>query len=218
MARGRAAGRGLPAGAEGRAARLPAGRPRGGGLRRRVAGPEDVERRRHPGPRRHSGADPPHAARRSRRHPGPLHRGGGRRRPHRLALPAERESPTRAQVRRQARLVRALDRPCGGADGGGCAGRPGRRLQRRPDRSGHLPRAPRAGERSAAPAEPRGVWATAGPRDGPTRCGGSGPRVRSGPSGPTFASAGPTTRACGSTISFSARTWPIGWSTAGSVA
>ena len=43
------------------------------------------------------------------------HRGGDRRRPLRLDLPAERESPARTEVRLQARLVRAPDRARRGA-------------------------------------------------------------------------------------------------------
>ena len=51
-------------------------------------------------------------ARRSRRHAQPLHRGGGRRRPDRRPLPAQRQPPARPEVRLQAALVRPADRPC----------------------------------------------------------------------------------------------------------
>ena len=73
-----------------------------------------------------------------RRHPGALRRGGDRRHPVRVDLPAERQSAARTEVRLQARLVRAPDRARRDAAGERPSGGAGRRLQRRADRARHL--------------------------------------------------------------------------------
>ena len=57
----------------------------------------DLERRRHPGARRRTGADPRRAARRRCRHAEPLHRGGGQR--HRRRLASTRRTAIRSPVR-----------------------------------------------------------------------------------------------------------------------
>ena len=118
LARARRAGRRLPAGAEGRRRELPGRGDRGGRLRRGLARPAHLERRRHPGARRASRSRPRRglpgdAGRRAE----PLHRGGGRRRAGRLPLPAERQPAAGAEVRLQAGLVRAADRARGDAAG-----------------------------------------------------------------------------------------------------
>ena len=66
-------------------------------LRRDLARPEELERRRDPRARRRADGDPPRLARRSRRHAQPLHRGGDRRHHRRLPLSAERQSGARAR-------------------------------------------------------------------------------------------------------------------------
>ena len=103
-----------------------------GRLRRDLVGAEVVQRRRDPRARRDARRAPARAARRRRRHAQPLHRGRGRRRGRRLALPAQRQPAAGPEVRLQARLVRALQPSTprrlleGEAPGGA-----GRRLQRR---------------------------------------------------------------------------------------
>ena len=141
---------------------------RGCRLRGGLAGTADLERRRDPGegPKADPGAG--RIAGRSCGHAEPLHRGGRGRRADRLHLPAERQSAARAEVRLQARLVRPAHRACGRAARSGRAGHPRRRLQRRADRSGHLPDQV-LGERCAAAAgKPGGVRASSGP--GLDRC------------------------------------------------
>ena len=76
---------------------FPARRARGGRLRRRLARPAHLERRRDPRARRRADRVAPRAARRRCRHAGALHRGRGRRRARRLALPAQRQPAARAR-------------------------------------------------------------------------------------------------------------------------
>ena len=75
---------------------------------------------------------------RSGRQAKPLYRGCGQRRAHHLALRAERQSAAGAEIRLQARLDGAALRACRGALCHRRAGRAGRRLQCRADRSRHL--------------------------------------------------------------------------------
>ena len=84
----------------------------GRGLRRRLARPEGLQRRRRAGARRRPEGAPPRPARRPGRHPQPLPRGIGARRRRRLHLPAQRQPAAGSEVRLQARLVRAPHRAC----------------------------------------------------------------------------------------------------------
>ena len=95
---------------------FPVGSAARGRLRRRLARPEGLQRRRHPGARRRPGRAPARPARRPGRHPQPLHRGGDARRGGRLDLPAQRQSAAGAEVRLQAGLVRAPRRARGEPD------------------------------------------------------------------------------------------------------
>ena len=92
---------------------FPAPGDRGRGLQRGLARAEGLQRRRRPG---RGGGEPGRAparpAGRPRRHAQPLPRGLGARRGRRLDLPAQRQSAAGAEVRLQARLVRAPDRAC----------------------------------------------------------------------------------------------------------
>ena len=110
MAGTRVAGRRVPAGAEGAGPELSDHRDPRRGLRRDLARPDLVQRRRDPGEGRGSGRDPPRPAGRSRRHAQPLHRSGSERHRRRLPVPAQRQSAARAEVRIQAQVVRAADR------------------------------------------------------------------------------------------------------------
>jgi hypothetical protein len=76
--------------------------------------------------------------RRSIRHAIALHRGGGRRDPCRLHLPAQRQSLTRPEIRLQACLVQASANACTQAPEGRCACGSRRRLQRRAHGDRHL--------------------------------------------------------------------------------
>ena len=113
--RGRARRR-LPAGAEGGRRRVPA--------RRASRRPATARSGAASGPGTASPSWPaaPSRSRRGARLPGdagrharPLHRGGGRRRARRLPLPAQRQPAAGPEVRLQAGLVRAADRPRRGA-------------------------------------------------------------------------------------------------------
>ena len=100
---------------------------------------------------------------------GALHRGRRRRHPDRLPLPAERQPAARAQVRLQARLVRAPDRPRRLPRGQRPARGAGRRLQRRADRGRHLSDQVVGQGCAAAARQPRRLPALA--RSGLGRCG-----------------------------------------------
>ncbi len=126
----------LPAGAQGdRCASFPPMRCERAGYECGLARAEDLERRRHPRARRDADPDPQRAAGRRGRHAEPLHRGGGQRRAHRLALCAERQPAAGPEIRLQARLARSPRRACRRALRRRRAGRAGRRLQRGADRA-----------------------------------------------------------------------------------
>ncbi len=186
---------------------FPAASPGGRGLQRRVARPAQLERRRHPGPRRRARAHPRGPARRPADTAGPLHRGGGQRHPGRLDLPAQRQPAARAEIRLQARLVRTPDRPRARAARHRPAGGPRRRLQRRAHRRRHLPD-PLLDTRTRCSSRNAGTPSRAcSPRAGPTRCATSIPRRRSTPSGITGAIVGSGTPGSGWTTCCSAPPW-----------
>ena len=203
-----AAGRRLPAGAEGAAGEVPRSGDPGRRLRRDLARPEELERRRHPGARRRAGRDPARPARRPGRRAQPLHRGGGRRRACRLPLPAERQSGAGPEVRLQAALVRAADRARRDAARERRAGRAGRRLQRHADRARRL-QAGALGRRRAVPARGARRLSPAGRRRaGPTRCARCIRASGSTRSGTTSGTPLAATPACASTTCCSARRSP----------
>ena len=122
---------------------FPHARDREGRLRRGLARAENLERRCDPGAQGRAGPDPHRPARRPQRSRGALHRGRRQRHRHRLHLSAERQSAARAEIRLQARLVRAAAQARREIHQAGAAGRARRRLQRRADPVRHLPDADR---------------------------------------------------------------------------
>ena len=150
-----------------------------GGLRRHLARPEELERRRHPRARRGADRDPPRPARRSRRHAQPLHRGGGRRHAHRLPLSAQRQSGAGPEVRLQAALVRAADRAmprsCSRPERRSCS--PATTTSCRPSSTSTSPSAGST-TRCSAPEVRDAYPPAASRRAGPTRCARSIPDER----------------------------------------
>ena len=143
--------------------------------------------------------DPARPARRPGRHPQPLHRGRRGRRHRRLPLPAQRQPGPGPEVRLQAEVVRAAQRPRRGPAREGRPRRPRGRLQRHPDRAGRL-QARAVGRRRPVPArDPRGLPPSCSPRAGRMRCGTSTRTRRSTPSGTTCGAPSPATRASAST-------------------
>ena len=125
----------------------------------------------------------------------------------RLDLPAQRQSAAGAEVRLQARLVRAADRACREPDRAARAGAAGRRLQRRRHRRQGRHLQPRlvAQGRAAAAGKPRRLPRACSPRAGPTRSMRCTKASRSTPSGTTSATASRATPACASITCCSTR-------------
>ena len=149
---------------------VPARGVRAARLQRRGPRPEELQRRgaalEAPAGGRFAGSAPPRSGRRGRR-PGPLHRGGGfgaAARARRRALPAQRQSARDGQVRLQAGLDGASERPRPAPPGAGGELRPLRRLQRHP-RAGRLLGSRHVDRRRAVPArEPRRLPRAEDPR------------------------------------------------------
>ncbi|VXB85488.1 hypothetical protein MASSI9I_50498 [Massilia sp. 9I] len=134
VSRGTQAGCGLPAGAESAAGEVPRKRDPGSRLPRHLARPEELERRRHPHPRRPGAGSAARPAGRPDRRTEPLHRGGLPGPAGLRPLSAERESGAGTEVRLQAGLDGALDPARRRAARSEGAGGDVRRLQRDSDR------------------------------------------------------------------------------------
>ena len=146
-----------PAGTEVDRRRVSAFGNREGRLRRGVARPEDLERRRHPGAQGRSGADPHRPARRPRGSRGALYRGRRQRHRRHRHLSAERQSAAGTEIRLQARLVQAAADARRQIHQAGNSRSAGRRLQRRARAARYLSDQI-MGQGCADPAEePRGV-------------------------------------------------------------
>src|SRR5690606_1416695 len=100
----------VPPGAESPGRGVPDPADPGAGLRRRMAWPALVERRCNPREGRAAGGDPPRTPRRPGRHAQPLYRGANEGADRRIDLSSERQPSAGAEVRLQARVVRAADR------------------------------------------------------------------------------------------------------------
>ena len=186
-------------------ARFPAAAIETRRLRRGLARPEDLERRRHPGARHASRSlTRTRAARRSGGHAEPLHRGGGQRHPDRLLYAPNGNPQPGPKFDYKLAWMERLDRACA------------RRSTRRACRScwpatttscrrpRHLPdellRQGRAGAAGRAAPPFDGCSRKAGP----TRSARCIPMRRCTPSGTTCGTAGRATPGCASTISCSA--------------
>nr|GEU28246.1 hypothetical protein [Tanacetum cinerariifolium] len=152
-----AARRGVPAGAQGAAGKIPGSGHQGHRLRGDLAWPEKLEWRRHPGARRGADRSGSRPARRPGRRTKPLPRGGGARRAHLRPVSAQWESRAGSQVRLQAEMVRAPDQACCGPDRGRHAHRDCRRLQRHAHRARCVQAGALGGRRPVPARDARGV-------------------------------------------------------------